>query len=122
MLIHYGFYKRKPGISLEEFNYLWCEVYGRLYTETPEVTRHMRRYIQHRITPDATGNALPFDGFSEAWFESADHRAALQLEPIYIGKIKPLCDRFLDLTGPKTGVWDNPSYVVGEEPPLHRAY
>lgn len=121
MLILYGFYKRKPGLSLEEFNHIWCNVYGALYQNVPDISRYMKRYIQHRAAPmpdPDTGAQFEYDGFSETWFESMADLEALWEEPYYKNNIKPIGATFLDLDGPKIMISDNPSYVVGDPPTL----
>ena len=50
MIIQLGLYKRKPGISREEYRHLWTEVYGALNGRIPELSRHLRRYVQHVLT------------------------------------------------------------------------
>ena len=49
MLITLGFYKRKPGLSVEEFRHIWSVEYGPLYRTRPEITKYLRRYVQHRL-------------------------------------------------------------------------
>lgn len=36
MLITLGFYKRRPGTSVEEFRHVWSTVYGPLFSKRPE--------------------------------------------------------------------------------------
>src|SRR5580658_2671388 len=103
MIIQLGFYKRRPDISAEEFRRLWSEVYGPKYRAHPELSRHLLRYVQHRLAPliGQSHDQMLFDGFSEAWFESVEASEALQREPIYISEIAPLAVTFLDLENSK---------------------
>src|SRR5690606_5550966 len=99
MLVTLGFYKRKPGLSTEEFRRLWSEEYGPLYSKNEEITRYLRRYVQHRLSPQ-TDWPTPFvgyDGFSESWFDSADDRKAMQATKYYQEVLKPMAEKFLDL-------------------------
>lgn len=74
--------RRKPGMSLEEFQRYWREVHA------PLVQRHQRalrivRYVQLHTEAGALSDKLrgfrdsppPFDGVAEIWYES---RAALE--------------------------------------------
>jgi hypothetical protein len=115
MLICIGFYKRKPGLSVEEFHRLWSGEYGPLYSAIPEVKRYIRRYVQHRL------DNSEFDGFSESWYDSAVDREAMKAEPIYLEKIDPLVATFLDMEGSKFGVTDSQTFQVGGPPELVRA-
>jgi hypothetical protein len=115
MIIQLGFYKRKPGMSTEEFRHYWSEVYGPLYAAYPEISRHLVRYVQHRLSPvvDHPDPPMPFDGFSEAWFKSVAASHALQREPLYIERIAPLAENFLDLENSKLMAYDSQVYQVG---------
>lgn len=119
MLVMFGFYKRKPGMSVEEFHEKWCGEYASLFTDTPEIARHMRRFIMHKITDDPTAaNRIPYDGMSEVWIDKREDLANLQAEPFYTDVIAPLGATFLDISGPLTRMIDVPHFVVGSEPPL----
>jgi hypothetical protein len=120
MLIKLGFYRRKPGLSLAEFHHLWSDVYGPLYGKHPELSRHLRRYVQHRVAPilDAMDQMVPFDGFSEVWFDNAEASEALVKEPLFLEKIAPLVSSFLDLENSKFAAYDSQVYQIGGAPPL----
>src|SRR4051794_22365407 len=76
MIILLGFYKRRPDLTWEQFSDHWRNVHGPLLRDTPEASRYIKRYVQHHIRPRSPSLAgvgsLDFDGFSEAWFESAE--------------------------------------------------
>jgi EthD domain len=97
LLITLGFYKRKPGLSVEEFQRIWSTVYGPLYGKSPELTRFLRRYVQHRLTPqtDWPTTFVGFDGFSESWFATVE-----------------------DLENSKFAAYDSQVYQVGDPPTL----
>jgi hypothetical protein len=120
LLITLGFYKRKPGLSVEEFQRAWSTVYGPLYGKSPEITRFLRRYVQHRLTPqtDWPTGFVGFDGFSESWFETADDRKAMQASKYYQEVLKPMAEDFLDLENSKLAAYDSQVYQVGGPPPL----
>lgn len=121
MLITLGFYKRKPGLSVEEFRHIWSVEYGTLYRTRPEITKYLRRYVQHRLSPqtDWPSQFVGFDGFSEAWFDSAEDRKAMQALPFYKEVLSPKMAEFLDLENSKFAAYDDQVYQVGGEPPLH---
>lgn len=120
MLITLGFYKRKPGLSHEEFCRIWSEVYGPLY-DHPEVTRYLRRYVQHRLTPqtDFPTQFVGYDGFSESWFDNADDRKALHATDYAKTHLKPMMAEFLDLENSNFAAYDSQVYQVGGAPPLY---
>lgn len=120
MIILLGFYHRKPGMTLEEFRRFWSEVYGPLYNENPEIKRHIRRYVQHQLSEatDIPGQALPFDGIAEAWFDTAEDIAKMSAEPIYKNNIAPLLAKFMDLENSHFTAYDNPVYQIGDAPVL----
>jgi uncharacterized protein (TIGR02118 family) len=65
--------RRKPGISVEEFQHHWLEVHGPLVSALPGV----RRYAQNHVTASATRAGYPtvelgIDGIVEFVFESAE--------------------------------------------------
>ena len=73
--------RRKPGMSLEEFQRYWRETHAPLVAERAE-TLGIRRYIQahtgdlpeiHAALQARNGGAPePFDGVAEIWFESLE--------------------------------------------------
>jgi hypothetical protein len=121
MIIQLGFYKRRKGISLDEFHRLWSGIYGPMYAEHHELRRHLRRYVQHRLSPmpGQSQDDLPYDGFSEAWFDSEADAEALRNEPIFVQKIAPMVGDFLDLEGMRFSATDSQVQIVGSVPPLY---
>lgn len=119
MIIQLGLYKRKPGISPEQYRHLWTEVYGALNGSIPELSRHLRRYVQHVLTPvPGTPPELQFDGMSEAWFDDEQAMKALVEEPAFKERIAPFAKDFIDLEGTRISFYDAPVYQVGEPPQL----
>ena len=119
MIIQLGLYKRKPGISREEYRHLWTEVYGALNGRIPELSRHLRRYVQHVLTPaPGTPPELAFDGMSEAWFDDEAAMKALAEEPAFKEKIAPYTRLFIDFEATRLSFSDAPVYQVGGAPAL----
>jgi hypothetical protein len=115
MLINLGFYKRKPGLSVEEFRRIWSQEYGPLYSANSDITRYLRRYVQHRLSPqtDWPNPFVGFDGFSESWFESAADRKAMQGTKYYQEVLKPLAAEFLDMENSTMSAYDDQVVQVG---------
>jgi uncharacterized protein (TIGR02118 family) len=73
--------RRKPGMSLEEFQKYWLETHAEFGRNIPGV----KRYVQvHTLTGELqelmaqghpSGKNEPFDGMAELWFEEEDLRA-----------------------------------------------
>ena len=73
--------RRKPGMSLEEFQSYWRTTHASLVAERADVLK-IRRYVQVH-TKDLAGlhtafrqrnggSPEPFDGVAELWFDSLD--------------------------------------------------
>ena len=120
MLITLGFYKKKAGLSTEEFRRIWSTEYGPLYKGHPEITPYLRRYVQHRLSPqtDFPTQFIGFDAFSESWFDKAEDRAAMHATKFYREVLKPMAERFLDMENSKFAAYDDQVYQVGGKPPL----
>jgi hypothetical protein len=119
MIIQLGLYKRKPGISREEYRHLWTEVYGALNGRIPELSRHLVRYVQHVLTPaPGTPPELAFDGMSEAWFVNEEAMRALPEEPAFKERIAPFTKLFIDTEGTRLSFYDSQVYQIGGAPPL----
>jgi EthD domain len=53
MLITLGFYKRKPGLTREQFSKHWREVHGPLIANDPILSKYLKRYVQHHCVPSS---------------------------------------------------------------------
>jgi EthD domain-containing protein len=116
MYISLGFYKRKPGTSWEEFSRHWREVHGPLIANNPKLARYQKRYVQHHLQPNDCFpgvDPLPFDGFSEAWFDTIDDRRRLWEEPDFQKFVVPDEALFLDLSATKISMIDQQIVHVG---------
>jgi uncharacterized protein (TIGR02118 family) len=65
-------FKRREGMSPEDFHRYWREVHGPLVASTKS-GGHARRYEQnHRPLSDYGRNSGGYDGVTEQWFTSVD--------------------------------------------------
>jgi uncharacterized protein (TIGR02118 family) len=109
MWVSVSFYKRKPGTSWEEFSQHWREVHGPLLGKSPILSKYLKRYVQHHIRPNDCFpgvEPLPFDGFSEAWFDSVDDRRKMWSEAEYQSVVVPDEHKFLDMTATRVSMID----------------
>lgn len=61
-----GLFKRKPGLSVEDFRAYWLNDHAAVIRKIPE----LRRYVASITLPGAYRNREPlYDGISEAWFD-----------------------------------------------------
>jgi uncharacterized protein (TIGR02118 family) len=60
-------FKRKPGLSVEEFQRYWRETHGPIAAKIPGV----RRYVQCHTLPSMydDGREPPYDGAAEVWYD-----------------------------------------------------
>lgn len=97
--------KRKPGMSLEEFDHHWEHPHGDLVAGLSDFTRHVRRYSQsHIVDPDYDGEGLKwpraaFDGIAEIWFDSLEDMKAAFAEPEFVEKVGADTALFTDPDG-----------------------
>ena len=118
MLITLGFAKRKPGTTHEEFCTHWREIHGPLVANHPEAKRYLKRYVQHHLSPSigfGQPEALEFDGFSEAWYESADARKAFHAHPYFQNQVIADENLFIDVNGLRVLMFDSQVVQVGPD-------
>jgi uncharacterized protein (TIGR02118 family) len=62
------FFKRRPGMSVEEFRRYWREEHPTVVTKLPG----LRRYVQSHPTMSAyeNGREPVYDGVAEVWFDN----------------------------------------------------
>ena len=70
--------KRKPGMSVEDFQYYWRYKHGPLVAGRAEVRRHVQ---SNALLQGYQKGELLFDGISETWFDSAQVYEAYQHDP-----------------------------------------
>ena len=92
------FFRRKPGVSRDEFHRHWLENHGPLIAENPSLAQHLVRYEQnHRMDADyAREDPGDFDGATVQWMESMKSFQAFVAEPDYGRLIAPDEARFID--------------------------
>lgn len=118
MLISLGFYKRKPGLSHEQFSTHWREVHGPLIRNHPDVSKFIKRYVQHHIAP---GHGFPgtqpldFDGFSESWFESVEARQQMHAHPFFRETVVADEHNFIDMAQTRVLMFDTQVVQIGED-------
>lgn len=124
MLITLGFYKRKAGLTWEEFSTHWRDVHGPSLADNPELSRYMIRYVQHHISPSsgwgslgAVGGVgvLEYDGFSESWFESLEARKALHSLPYFQETMIEDERKFLDMDATRILMFDKQVVQIGKD-------
>lgn len=109
MFISLNFFVRKKGLTWKEFSRHWSGVHAPLLTGTPSIARHMRRYVQHHLKPNATqpnSQPLAFDGFAETWFDSEEDRRLMLAEPEFARIVTPDTHHFIELTVVRTAMSD----------------
>ncbi|MFC4670851.1 EthD domain-containing protein [Seohaeicola nanhaiensis] len=118
MLILLGFYKRKPGLTLDEFHRHWGEIHGPLVAKTPNIERFLKRYVQHHIRPSSGFSGvgtLDYDGFSEAWFVSEAARKEMHAQPYQTEVMIPDEHEFLDMSATRLLMFDKQVVQIGKD-------
>jgi len=118
MIITLGFYKRKPGLTLDQFHAHWRDVHGPLIAGIPDVGKYIKRYVQHRMVPSEGWpgvGPLDYDGFSEVWFPSLDARKELHALDYF--QTEMLADEraFLDMDATRILMFDNQTVQIGKD-------
>jgi uncharacterized protein (TIGR02118 family) len=69
MVKAFNFFKRKPGLSVDEFRNYWLNEHAAIIRAIPE----LRKYVASITLPSAYRNREPlYDGISEVWFDDED--------------------------------------------------
>lgn len=114
MICILGFYKRKPGLTHEEFLHHWKNVHAPLAMGTPEVAKYIKKYVQHHIRPAAIFpgvEPVEYDGFSELWVDSIEDFRAMAAEPKFQEVMFPDEGEFLDLSVSRVMMVDDPQII-----------
>lgn len=106
-------FKRKPGLSVEEFRRYW-------YEEHPKVVRQLpglRAYNQNHVTDAGYARGEPYtDGVAETWWDDLDalraHRGTPVLDALYADEA-----RFMDGANRHTLVVDEHVILDGQPGP-----
>src|ERR1700731_3157490 len=66
MVKAFNFFKRKPGLSVDDFRNYWLNEHAAIMRAIPE----LRKYVASITLPSAYRHREPlYDGISEAWFD-----------------------------------------------------
>ena len=69
MVKAFNFFKRKPGLSVDDFRNYWLNEHAAIIRAIPA----LRKYMASITLPSAYRNREPlYDGISEAWFDDED--------------------------------------------------
>ena len=69
MVKTFNFFKRKPGLSVDDFRNYWLNEHAAIIRAIPE----LRKYVASIALPSSYRNREPlYDGISEAWFDDED--------------------------------------------------
>ena len=75
--------KRRPGMSVEDFQRYWREKHVKIAAATPD----LRRYVQsHALVQGYAKGELAYDGINEMWFASKEAYAAAH-EPVFVRRL-----------------------------------
>ena len=103
--------KRKPGMSIEEFEAYWRDRHGPLVASTRSGS-HVLRYLQHPRADHADGMG-DWDGVTEQWFASSAEFFASLAEEDY-ALIDADTHKFLDVANLQYILTAEPRVVMGE--------
>lgn len=112
MLTVLGFYKRKQGMSREEFSHHWRHVHGPLIMA---LSRYFRRYVQHHLSPNTFFQGvtpIEYDGFSELWFDDVETRRKFISDPHFLEQVLPDEPKFIIVSATRTQMVDNPIVMM----------
>lgn len=118
MLITLGFYKRKPGLTREEFSKHWREVHGPLIANDPVLSKYIKRYVQHHMVPSEgwpNVGPLDYDGFSETWFESLEARKEMHALDYFKNEMIEDERQFLDMDATRILMFDKQIVQIGKD-------
>ncbi len=69
MIKAFNFFKRKPGLGVDDFRSYWLNQHAAVISQIPE----LRKYVASITLPSAYRSREPlYDGVSEAWFDDED--------------------------------------------------
>ena len=69
-----AFFKRKPGMAVEDFQHYWRTTHADIVKQLPG----LRRYVQnHPLLSGYKKGELPYDGMAELWYDNTDALRAL---------------------------------------------
>lgn len=114
MICILGFYKRKPGLTHEQFLAHWKDVHAPLAVKTPALAKYIRKYVQHQLEDAPIMPAvvsLGFDGFSETWVDKLEDYMAMRNETAFKELMGPDAHLFIDMTASRVMMYDTPVVI-----------
>ena len=91
--------RRRPDLSVDEFQQHWRTRHAELVRACPAAQRLVRRYVQcHTLPSQYALGEPPFDGTAELWFDSPEDKDCFFSDPDYLASIQPDEGRFADMT------------------------
>ncbi len=106
--------RRRDGVSPGDFHAHWRGPHAALFSETPEIRRHILAYHQnHRVDPDAKRDRDGYDGLAEQWYASAEAFAAMTAEPRYREAVPVDEERFIDRAAIRWFLSEPPVTIIG---------
>jgi uncharacterized protein (TIGR02118 family) len=104
--------RKRPDMSVEEFQEHWKTRHAELVRNSPATAKYIRKYVQcHTMLDQYEKGEVAFDGTAELWFDSVADMEAFYSDPDYLGDVQPDEPRFADMS--KTVF-----FVTEEEPVL----
>lgn len=100
--------RKKPGLTVQEFNHYWKEIHGPL---AARLIPGLRRYVQNHMVP-IQGMEYDGDGVVEMWYDDVEAYQK-SMEYLRSPEGKPLMedgDKFADMTDAR--VWIVEEHVI----------
>jgi uncharacterized protein (TIGR02118 family) len=92
---------RRPGMDFAAFSRHYREVHAPIGAALPG----LRRYVQNHAGPALDGSPLPFDGFSELWFDDLESLQRALASPEALAAMAD-SENFLDVARIQTFIAD----------------
>ena len=90
-------FKRRQGMSIEEFRNYRRDVHAPMLFAIPEAKK-IRRFVISYPTDYASSEAPRFDAMVEAWFDNTEEMDKLFLSDNFATRVDPDHVNFIDLT------------------------
>jgi uncharacterized protein (TIGR02118 family) len=105
-----SWFKRKPGLSYEDFVRHWHEVHGPLIAAT-NAGQYVLRYEQALVVRPANGREPQYDGCTTQWYESVESFWASLAVPDQADILADVAN-FLDRDTLQWFLLDEPNVVI----------
>jgi len=108
-------FKRRPGLSVEDFRLHWRTTHAEVVTKLPG----LRRYVQNPAHDSgyARGREPDFDGIAETWFDDTDAMRAVAASEQYAA-VQADEPNFIEVAGMAMVLCDEVPIVDGPRAPL----